>query len=41
MWVAEEEDGVQEIIKDCVVRFRVVSVTFPSKEEVVRSLRAS
>jgi len=35
MWVADDEDGEQTIGKGMIVRFRVVSVTFRSKEEVV------
>ena len=35
MWVAEEEDGAQVIARDCVVRFRVHNLIFPSKKEMV------
>jgi DNA-directed RNA polymerase II subunit RPB7 len=41
MWVAEEEDGAQVISRDCVVRFRVHNLIFPSKKEMVRWYIAS
>eukprot|EP00614_Pseudopedinella_elastica_P009767 CAMPEP_0172609982 /NCGR_PEP_ID=MMETSP1068-20121228/29863_1 /TAXON_ID=35684 /ORGANISM="Pseudopedinella elastica, Strain CCMP716" /LENGTH=173 /DNA_ID=CAMNT_0013413601 /DNA_START=306 /DNA_END=827 /DNA_ORIENTATION=+ len=34
MWSMEDEDGAVEVAVDCVVRLRVVNVTFASKTEV-------